>query len=606
MDFLKKASFRHISILCILFLIVLLVTHSFVWIYFDDYGYASLSYLYHDNTNGMNYTLRDILHYLKWQYFNWSGRVFYPFFYILALKSGIWFIQLLQAIVLFFISFVIFHVAEVNKKTKNFETLLVIILAYFAIPLSTFNEGIYWYAASATYVWSLLPFFMAVYIHGFSSNFKFKTLVLCFLYFCASFSMEQVSVLVVVYLALSIVNDFFVYRKIKKFDICYLFISLIGASLMLLAPGNSARASTGLYEYFYNEPFVKRTISNFGRIIQINFGKETVILTCFLIVLNVFSSIEIFLKGKSRKNLFSLILSILSGIMIIVSWKIYHKNPFFLVLIIPWIIHFSYTVFIRFFYSKRYVLFLYLAGVCSQMAMIISPTIPFRNRLCFMFILHLVGALMFMDIVLHNKEFKIAKKIILFLFAVFSVFNFCWISKGYYENRKIQAINHYKLLEKSARIKAGENVPKIILYKLKDDRFASPMAYNIEFYWWILHFYDIPLSSSLVWETYNKPSVYFESVNSYFSYNLDDERSVVVVDIDDDNRFSAITFAVWSEYNGQDDLCWYTANKNLNGIWEYEIDLKNHSGNGKLYVHVYSSDASGFNCIGENTILIDK
>lgn len=36
--------------------VLLLVQHQFVYMHFDDFGYASLSYGYDGNTNGMNWT----------------------------------------------------------------------------------------------------------------------------------------------------------------------------------------------------------------------------------------------------------------------------------------------------------------------------------------------------------------------------------------------------------------------------------------------------------------------------------------------------------------------------------------------------------------------
>lgn len=50
-----------------------------------------------------------------------------------------------------------------------------------------------------------------------------------------------------------------------------------------------------------------------------------------------------------------------------------------------------------------------------------------------------------------------------------------------------------------------------------------------------------------------------------------------------------VTYAVWSEENGQDDLVWYTASqtnpRNISG----NIPLSNHKGTGKYHLHIYQS-----------------
>ncbi|MBD8973821.1 MAG: hypothetical protein EGQ63_08290, partial [Clostridiales bacterium] len=49
--------------------------HSFIGMYFDDYGNASLSYGYHADVLGMNWTLEDLGQWAHWIYFNFSGRI---------------------------------------------------------------------------------------------------------------------------------------------------------------------------------------------------------------------------------------------------------------------------------------------------------------------------------------------------------------------------------------------------------------------------------------------------------------------------------------------------------------------------------------------------
>ena len=56
-----------------------------------------------------------------------------------------------------------------------------------------------------------------------------------------------------------------------------------------------------------------------------------------------------------------------------------------------------------------------------------------------------------------------------------------------------------------------------------------------------------------------------------------DTESVYEVCMKNASDMKNIRFAVWSEKNGQDDLKWYNAWQDKDGVWHAEIDIKkNH------------------------------
>lgn len=60
------------------------------------------------------------------------------------------------------------------------------------------------------------------------------------------------------------------------------------------------------------------------------------------------------------------------------------------------------------------------------------------------------------------------------------------------------------------------------------------------------------------------------------------------------DNVSQVLVPVWSEENGQDDLIWYVAKNQGNGIFTVDIDIKNHKDNyGKYYIHIYIKDKEG-------------
>ena len=77
---------------------LLYAQHYAVPMFFDDYGYASLSYGWNGNQHGMLYTIGDVFNFLKFQYLNWGGRIVYFFFEIMVFRiGGVRLIQVLRA-----------------------------------------------------------------------------------------------------------------------------------------------------------------------------------------------------------------------------------------------------------------------------------------------------------------------------------------------------------------------------------------------------------------------------------------------------------------------------------------------------------------------------
>ncbi|MCL2865507.1 MAG: GBS Bsp-like repeat-containing protein [Lachnospiraceae bacterium] len=54
-----------------------------------------------------------------------------------------------------------------------------------------------------------------------------------------------------------------------------------------------------------------------------------------------------------------------------------------------------------------------------------------------------------------------------------------------------------------------------------------------------------------------------------------------------------VQFAVWSANGGQNDLVWYNATQNNNGLWVTNANINNHNSSGRYYVHVWGTRANG-------------
>ncbi len=96
----EKWLVRAVLAACILFF---LFQQQAVFLQADDYGYGSLTYAVSATKNGIEWSAPDLLAYLKLHYLHWGGRVLFFSLLIPALRTGVGFIQCLQATIFWLI-----------------------------------------------------------------------------------------------------------------------------------------------------------------------------------------------------------------------------------------------------------------------------------------------------------------------------------------------------------------------------------------------------------------------------------------------------------------------------------------------------------------------
>lgn len=78
---------------------------------------------------------------------------------------------------------------------------------------------------------------------------------------------------------------------------------------------------------------------------------------------------------------------------------------------------------------------------------------------------------------------------------------------------------------------------------------------------------------------------------------VDDRNGIYriwVSDLSASAGIAAVSIPVWSDHNGQDDICWYNAAYN-NGAWYADVKLSDHGfDSGKYIAHVYAYDKNGY------------
>lgn len=112
-------------------------------------------------------------------------------------------------------------------------------------------------------------------------------------------------------------------------------------------------------------------------------------------------------------------------------------------------------------------------------------------------------------------------------------------------------------------------------------------------------YYAIKLSDDLIYEEYEETAHVYAEVN--------DEKTAIMTELYNADAWDMISYAVWSEEGGQDDLQWFSVPGSHESDFTYEIDLSYYDTEGIYYVHAYGSmeDDDEMTFIGETKVEIN-
>ncbi|HBA48963.1 MAG TPA: hypothetical protein DCZ91_14440 [Lachnospiraceae bacterium] len=492
-----------IWVLFALFFLFLYIQHQFVYMYFDDYGYASLSYGYTGNMAGMSYSLMDVLRFIKWHYLEWGGRVFYYCLGILSMRVGLWCVRLVQCLFLLGSTVYSWRLTEAKEDLRgNYIKAFILVFLYGAIGIETFREGIFWFSAAMGYVWPLCTLFAAIYYQKqYHKTEKSGSLVLAgILFFAASFSYEQVALMTATYTILCYVFGRFRKEKRVKGEIFLIFSAILGSGIEILAPGNFVRASDEANEAFFALSFSKKLSVNIPRVLEINLGYDNWI-SVLVFLLSGFMCAWGILREKKGSFIRSLNLwtGVILSAAVVVSWKL-ETEWYVCCVLILWILWYTINITLSLWNKRNWMVALFYGGICSQGMMLLSPTIPARAHIPFLFVMNMMAAYVVSE--LFTRFLSRGMYLFLGMLAAAASLNIASITMGYWKNAEINDINHCKLMEKSFRIRAGMKVPSIVLYRMRDDSYAARMPYHepaMEY--WMKNYYELPQSVHFIWDT---------------------------------------------------------------------------------------------------------
>ncbi len=504
----KKANIL-VGILFLLFFGYQLFQYSLVFMYHDDWGYITLKYVVNVGTTGFDYGIRDIIDYLTSHYLHWGGRVAPAFLLIMIFYyGGMTGIRIAQALMMTLLVAVVY--ALVKKRGEPSPAMAFLAVALWGmLEISLLCESAYWMIASFTYMWPIIIFLFGVYIQNYvrkKTRQGAKTVqnIFCFLLFLlASLSQEQVTVMAIVYCAVTVI----IHRKKDwiKNGLC-LSGALLGGIFIIIAPGNFARLGTTSFE---STTLVEKLSYSIPRIIKVNFGPESILFVLVLSITVIAGSYMMW-QGKrtGRWILVPSCISLCYPILGIIDLYLALFPPIGIrALAVVWTLYMILWWLYYCLVMKEYFFLSLLAGVAASQAMLsLLTSVGNRSsaitKLLFMVII-LTVLQQFAAIIRENRERgKVVCLKLVYAIVVLCLFsNMISISWGYYQNAKINKYNHEILTAAGERIRTGETIETLTMSKLYDDRYAQSMPYDREVIeTWIQEYYGLPKTVKFVYE----------------------------------------------------------------------------------------------------------
>ena len=393
MDAKKKQ--RYIVGAFVAFFILILVQHSYVWLQFDDYGYATLFYARNQSVNGV-YTLKNILEYLQWHYLHWGGRVLSFFAEILCLRAGLGFTRAAQSVMILCSLYLSWKILREDNREKSGFLLAILLIGYGLLDKKTLADGVFWFTASFVYFWPYVVFLAAIrldQIYEKTGNKRLLPLIwLC--YFAAGFSQEQTGFAVAAYTVLCMLLPWLM-RKKKLLTLEHIRILFAGAgfALVFLAPGNFVRLEENAE--FNSLSLIAKIRTTLPIILKNNFGRYNWRFDLFLAVTGMIAALLFFQRGKVmwQKGLAALlgILQLFGGFYIFLVFRKGSGKQMTVLSI--WIVSLVVLFLLLFWVEKEWrILAVFLAALATQSVMLVSPSISNRTHLVCELLLHLVIA----------------------------------------------------------------------------------------------------------------------------------------------------------------------------------------------------------------------
>ncbi|XTZ39908.1 DUF6056 family protein [Salmonella enterica] len=195
-------------------------------------------------------------------YMTWSGRIIADYVSSLLLITQSQFIYAFATAfaVLAFCYLIVKTPSGSLKWNKNDNILFPLVFLTYWIANPNLGQTTFWLVGAANYLWTNL--FVAAWIYAMYNatiaHKKETSLLLIVLSLFAGCSNESVAPFVVALSLLAIAYDLWHEKKLYQNKIIYALSAIIGASVLVLSPGNFARASSDSHAAWYGKSIFER------------------------------------------------------------------------------------------------------------------------------------------------------------------------------------------------------------------------------------------------------------------------------------------------------------------------------------------------------------
>lgn len=83
---------------------------------------------------------------------------------------------------------------------------------------------------------------------------------------------------------------------------------------------------------------------------------------------------------------------------------------------------------------------------------------------------------------------------------------------------------------------------------------------------------------------------------------VSDDCYEMEISYQDDREYRNVVFGVWSDEGGQDDMLWYSAAQDADGVWRATADLGNHNSAGIYHIYAYANNEEILLATGRNYV----
>ena len=515
----KKLDIAFVVFIFGIFYVYLLQQFSKVFVYYDDYGYLSLSYgNIVENVNGPSYTFKQLLQFLKGNYWVANGRLLCVFGYLLIyMIGGLQLVQKFMATSVFVIFLLLYYIAchfskrESNHIKNRSVAAVFICLLYGLINVAIQRFGTYWYAASFMYVVPVIPFLLMATLYYkiiWQEEKKIYKILCAVCTLIAAFSQEQWIVAVICFILTVNVCKYMSGKHIKKFDALEIGLAIIGALPILTSPAAYARMENNTA--FVQQSFGIRIVNNIRIIMGIFFSKDnSMYITCLLIIMFI---IGIYMikneEGFKWLNTIFVAYTLLMEILLYVEISVIsavniESSIASVILSFAYVIIMSIEIVILLYQKCNFCqLGIYVASFFSLACLVIVPELPYRILLPYMYLSFGLFTYVLLIIMKDSVGVWIGLAVIVCT-EKNSIYNLKNTYDGYAKNYEVHLYNDEEIRKSVEEIKNGEEITKINLYKVPDILYGGEMVYVEGFEFmknYMDEYYDLPAEVQLIYE----------------------------------------------------------------------------------------------------------